>query len=94
MQTRMIEYALFIFFVVISGCTWWYFGVFYITIEVYAEATIDEYVRFVARLANGICFTAHLLVEVDAKFAEGIFFVSRSSPAVKVIVNCLLVVGV
>ena len=67
---------------------------FYITIEVYAEAAIYEYVRFVARLANGICFTAHLLVEVDAQFAEGIFFVSRSSPAVKVIVYCLLVVGV
>lgn len=67
---------------------------FYITIEVYAEATVDEYVRFVARLANVVCFAAHLLVEVDTKFAEGIFFVSRSPPAVKVIVNCLLVVGV
>ena len=85
---------LYSFFVVISCCTWSYFGVFYVTIEVYAEATIDEYVRFVARFANGICFTAHLLVEVDTKFAEGIFFVSRSPPAVKVIVNCLLVVGV
>ena len=78
----------------VFSSTWWYFGVFYITIEVYAEAAVDEYVRFVARLANGICFTTHLLVEVDTKFAEGIFFVSRSSPAVKVIVNCLLVVGV